>query len=129
MAGVSRKAISDPTTHYGNGRAATRLFFVQRLTGMANLLFLLFLGGFVVALAGEGREAMVGAVRNPLVALPLALMLVNVPVHMAIGMREVIEDYVHQPGLNRFCLMLNTFAAFVISAIGLGSVAILFFGG
>jgi succinate dehydrogenase / fumarate reductase, membrane anchor subunit len=119
---VDKRAIANPATHYGSGKAATRSFFVQRLTAALNVLLTLFLVWFVVQLAGADRAGMVALVRNPLVAFALVVLLINVAVHMRIGLREIIEDYVHDPRLNRFSLMLNTFFALAIGLLGLGAV-------
>jgi len=129
MTDIPHKRIADPTTHYGDGKAAVRHFVIQRATGALNVLLTLFFVWFVVSLAGADRAAMVEAVRNPIVALLLAVLVINVPVHMRIGMREVIEDYVHDHKLNRFSLMLNTFFALCIGLIGLGAIAKIFFWG
>ncbi|MBC8117972.1 MAG: succinate dehydrogenase, hydrophobic membrane anchor protein, partial [Burkholderiaceae bacterium] len=75
------------------------------------------------------RAEMVAALRQPLVALALAVLVINVPVHMRIGMREIVEDYVHEAKLERFCLMLNTFFALCIGLIGLGAIAKIYFWG
>lgn len=122
MVEVPNRVIADPRTHYGDGRTETRWFRIQRWTGMANVLFLLFLIWLVVRLAGADREAMVGAIRSPWVWVPLTLLLINVPLHMRIGMREIIEDYVHEPRLNCFALMVNTYVALVVGLVGLISV-------
>lgn len=119
---TSLKTISNPRTHYGDGRAETRSFLLQRLTGAVNIALTIFLVWFVVSLAGTGREAIVAGIRSPWVWAPLALLVVNVPIHMRIGMREVIEDYVHEPRLNRFALMANTYVAIVVAIVGLVSI-------
>lgn len=89
-----KRIIADPTAHYGSPRGATRGFITQRLTGALNVLFLGFLIWLVVRLAGADRAEMVAVVANPLVAIVLALLIVNVAIHMRIGMREIIEDYI-----------------------------------
>lgn len=122
MSGIPHKVIADPNTRYGDGRAATRQFTLQRITAMANVVFMLFIVWFVVRHAGEGHEALVATLRSPWVWIPLALLMINVPVHMRIGMREVIEDYVHEPRVNRFSLMANTYAALVIAVVGVLSI-------
>lgn len=119
---LDKRTIATPSTHYGSGPAATRHFKLQRLTGALNVVFLAFLVWLVVNLAGADRDAMVAAIRGPLVWIPLVLLLVVVPVHMRIGMREIIEDYIHEPRLNRFCLMLNTVFALLIGLLGIGAV-------
>jgi succinate dehydrogenase / fumarate reductase membrane anchor subunit len=129
MAHISHKVIADPKTRYGDGRSATRHLIVQRITGALNILFTAYLVWLVVNLAGADRAAMVAAIQNPWAWAPLVLLLLNVPVHMRIGMREIIEDYVHDPRLNRFSLMLNTSFALLISVIGIGSVLKIVFWG
>ena len=49
----TRAQIQTPSTHYGNAKASTRHFITQRLTGVFNILFALFIIWFVVSLAGR----------------------------------------------------------------------------
>lgn len=116
------KTIETPTSHYGSPKASTRSFKVQRITGALNIAFLAFLVWLVITLAPAGHATFIATVRNPLVWIPLLLLFVNAPIHMRIGMGEIIEDYVHDPGLNRFSLMLNTCVALVIGMVGIGAV-------
>lgn len=126
---IDKKTIADPESRYGSARAATRHFMVQRLTGMANILFLLFFAWFVVRLAGAERAEMVAVVAHPVVALILALLIVNVTAHMRIGMREVIEDYINEGRVNRFSLLCNDMFALGIALLALGSIAKIVFWG
>jgi succinate dehydrogenase / fumarate reductase membrane anchor subunit len=126
---VAHKLIADPKTHYGNGRTETRWFIVQRITGALNLAFLLFLIWFVLTMARADHDQFIATVRNPIVAVILALLVINVPMHMRIGMREIIEDYVHEPRLNRFCLMINVYFALMIGLLGLLAIAKIVFWG
>jgi succinate dehydrogenase / fumarate reductase, membrane anchor subunit len=119
---IDQRTIATPTSHYGSAKAATRHFKTQRITAALNIVFLAFLVWLVVTLARADYATMITTIRSPLVWIPLLLLLVNVPVHMRIGMREIIEDYVHNPRLNRFSLMLNTFFAFVIGLLGISAV-------
>ena len=123
------KAISTPSTHYGSGKAASRSFITQRVTGALNIVFTLFFVWLVVRLAGASANTMSDLIANPIVAVVVALMIISVAVHMRIGMREVIEDYVHDEKLNRLCLMLNTlFAALVALATLAALVKLVFWG-
>lgn len=120
---MDRKAIADPRTKYGSGKKATRRFIVQRLTGALNIGFTGFLAWLVIRLAGAGRADYVAVIGHPLVAVILALLIVNVAAHMRIGLREVIEDYVHDPRTNRLSLMLSTMFSLTIVLIALASIA------
>jgi succinate dehydrogenase / fumarate reductase membrane anchor subunit len=125
---IDKASIANPKTHYGSGKHATREFRTQRLTGMLNIVFTLFFVWFVVRLAGAGRAEMIEVVRNPLVALGLVLLIVNVSIHMRIGMHEVIEDYLYE-GQNKVANLANNVFAVVIPAVTILAVAKIVFWG
>jgi succinate dehydrogenase / fumarate reductase membrane anchor subunit len=126
---IDKRLIADPQVHYGSPKAATRAFTLQRLTAALNVLFLIFLVWLVVNLAGAERAQMLATVRNPFVAIVLALLIVNVTLHMRIGMREIIEDYMDEGRVNRLAMFLNDIFALAICLIGLISVATIVFWG
>ena len=126
---IDRKTIADPRTHYGDGKHATAGFKWQRITGAINILGLLFLIWLVVSLAGADRATFVTTVANPFVALATAIMVVVAVIHMRIGMREVIEDYVHDERLNRLSLWLNTLFCALIVVASLAALAKIVFWG
>ena len=125
---IDKTTISNPRTHYGSGRHATREFKTQRFTAMLNILFAIFFVWFVVRLAGADRAEMVEVVHNPLVALGLVLLIVNVSIHMRIGMHEVIEDYLYE-GQNKVANLANNVFAVVIPAVTVLAVAKIVFWG
>ncbi len=126
---IDKKLIADPDVHYGSPKAATRTFTLQRITAALNVLFLMFLVWFVASLAGAERAAMLSTIRNPFVAIVLALLVVNVSLHMRIGMREIIEDYMDEGRTNRLAMTVNDLFALVISVTGLAAVAKIVFWG
>ncbi|HEY4199712.1 MAG TPA: succinate dehydrogenase, hydrophobic membrane anchor protein [Devosiaceae bacterium] len=126
---MDKSIIADPHSRYGNARSATRHFIVQRLTGALNVLFTIFFIWLVVRLAGTARADMVAVIANPWVAILTALLILSVVIHMRIGMREVIEDYVHDPRLYSLSLTLNSFFAIAIAVLGwLALIKIVFWG-
>jgi succinate dehydrogenase / fumarate reductase, membrane anchor subunit len=122
---IDRATIADPKTHYGKG--GTRTFITQRITGALNIVFLGFFIWFVVHLAGADRAAVLDTVRNPLVAIVLCLLIVNVCIHMRIGMLEVIEDYIGEERANRLARIANTVFAVAVAALTILSVAKILF--
>lgn len=126
---VTRDMIADPRSRYGDGRAATRHFLLQRLSGVANLVFIGFLVVIVVRLAGAGREDALAFLGAPWIGLPFAVLFAIVCVHMRIGMAEIVEDYVHDPRLHRLSLLLNTVVATAIGLLGAGAVLKIVFWG
>ena len=126
---IDNKTIADPASRYGSPVAATRSFTFQRITGALNILFLGFLVWLVVNLAGAGRAEFVATVADPLVALVLALLIVNVCFHMRLGMREIIEDYVHDPRLGRLASGVNDIFAILVALAALAAlIKIVFWG-
>jgi succinate dehydrogenase / fumarate reductase membrane anchor subunit len=72
---------------------------------------------------------MVEVVRNPLVALGVVLLIINVSVHMRIGMHEVIMDYLDEGKQNRLAVVANNVFAVVIPAVTILAVAKIVFWG
>jgi succinate dehydrogenase / fumarate reductase membrane anchor subunit len=126
---IDKATIQNPSTHYGAARKSTRTFLTQRVTGALNILFLGFLIWLVVSLAGADRAQMVATISNPMVAVPLALLLVNVAIHMRIGMHEVIDDYVTAEGTHRLSSLANTAFAVLIALVGVGAIIKIVFWG
>ena len=126
---IDKAKISTPTTHYGSPRKATRHFMTQRISGALNIAFAIFFVWFVVRLAGADRADMVAVVRNPLVAIAICLLIINVCIHMRIGMLEVIEDYLDEDHTNRLAQRANTAFAILVAAITVISVAKIVFWG
>lgn len=126
---TDRRVIADPKSHYGDAKQATQSFKWQRATAAFNVFFLGFLVWLVVRLAGAERAQMVATIANPFVAILLALLIVNVCVHMRIGMREIIEDYVHDPRINRLSLGVNDIFSLGVALVALAAlIKIVFWG-
>lgn len=125
---IDKATISDPRTHYGSGKHATREFKTQRITGMLNIVFTIFFVWFVVSLAGADRAQMVETVRNPFVALGLVLLIINVSIHMRIGMHEVIADYLYEKQ-NKVANLANNVFAVLVPAVTILAVAKIVFWG
>ena len=126
---IDKRIIANPHAHQHAPHVATGHFIMQRLTGALNIAFLLFFAWFVVRLAGADRFEMVEVVRNPIVAIVLALLIVNVCVHMRIGMREIIADYLDEDRTNRLGLVANDLFVGAIGLIALISIAKIVFWG
>jgi succinate dehydrogenase / fumarate reductase membrane anchor subunit len=70
-----------------------------------------------------------GLIAKPLVALALLALIISAAIHMRIGLKEIIEDYVHGEGARVAAILLATFYAvgialasvYAIVKIGLGS--------
>jgi succinate dehydrogenase / fumarate reductase membrane anchor subunit len=81
----------------------------MRVTAVAlvplTMLFVLIL----LSLVGSDFAAARARLSQPLVAIPLLLLVVTGIYHMQLGMRTIIEDYVHGEGAKTAALMGNLF--------------------
>lgn len=105
--------------YLGASREGTGHFINQRLTAAANAILLTVLAVVAVALSGRTYPQAVALVGSPWVAVPLALAIVSVCIHLRIGLQVIIEDYVHGDGARVLLLILNTFFAVAVGAVAL----------
>ena len=100
----------------GSAKEGADHFWVQRVTAVANLVLAVFLVWLVASLAGADHATVKARLADPLVALPLLLLIVSGMIHMRLGMQVIIEDYVHGEGSKIVLLLLNTFFAILVGA-------------
>jgi len=106
----------------GSARAGTEHFIAQRLTALANAILVIALAVIAIALSGKSYAEAVAFVGSAWVAVPLALAIISVAIHMKLGIKVVIEDYVHADGVRIALLVANTFFAVAIGAVALFSI-------
>jgi succinate dehydrogenase / fumarate reductase membrane anchor subunit len=107
----------------GSARHGTQHWIQQRVTAAASVLLvvwflisLLRLPGFAY---GEVREWLA----QPLVAVPMILMVANLFWHLRLGLQVVIEDYVHEEGAKFGTILLLNFYAVAGAACGIFAIA------
>jgi succinate dehydrogenase / fumarate reductase, membrane anchor subunit len=104
-------------------------FWMQRLTGAANLLLMIAFVIIVAKMWGRPYPEAVALVAQPIVAIILLLTVVSVTIHMRLGMQVIIEDYVHDNGLKFAALTANTFYAVAVAAACLYAIVRVGLGG
>lgn len=104
-------------------------FITQRTTGAA--LVVLILWGIGVALGmAKADYATTGAwLSSPWNAVPAILLIGVAFTHMNIGMRVIIEDYIHVPATKIGLLILSLFVCWAGAAVGIFSILKVAFGG
>ncbi|MGV1014155.1 MAG: succinate dehydrogenase, hydrophobic membrane anchor protein [Methyloceanibacter sp.] len=113
----------------GSARKGTETFWRQRVTAIANIPLVLFLIYVIVTHAGADYDQVRGFLAQPVVALAMLALTISAATHMRIGLKEIIEDYVHGEGAKVFAILLATFyaagialaSAYAIVKISLGS--------
>ena len=103
----------------GSAKTGTEEFWLQRMTAIAGIPLTLAGLFLVISLTGRSYPAVKQILGSPLVAVLLILFILALVVHMRIGVKIVIEDYVYDKNRKVTLLILNTFFAW---AIGLACV-------
>ncbi|MBK5911152.1 succinate dehydrogenase, hydrophobic membrane anchor protein [Rhodothalassium salexigens] len=106
----------------GSAKSGTGHWWRQRVTAVINLVLVSWLIVSLVAMAGSGYDALVGWIRNPVVAALLILCVINVFYHVRLGLQVVVEDYVHREGLKVALLILMTLVCAGLGLLGVVSV-------
>jgi succinate dehydrogenase / fumarate reductase membrane anchor subunit len=101
----------------GAARSGTETFWRQRLTAVANIPLVIFLIYTIVTHVGASYEEVRAYLVRPLFALALLALVISAAIHMRIGLKEIIEDYVHG-GMKVVAILLATFFA---TGVGLAS--------
>jgi succinate dehydrogenase / fumarate reductase membrane anchor subunit len=102
----------------GAAHGGTETFWRQRMTAIANIPLVLFLILSIVTHIGAGYGEVKNYLAQPVVAILLLALVISAAIHMRIGLKEIIEDYVHG-GAKVVAILLATFFA---AGVGLASV-------
>ena len=103
----------------GSARAGTEVFVAQRLSALALIPLLIWFVTSILSLIGADYASVVAWIRSPWVTVFLILLMLILLYHALIGLREVIQDYVHHEVLKAITLVCMQF--FVVT-IALASV-------
>ena len=111
----------------GSAKSGTEHWWHERLSAVASIpttLFLIWLG---MAVAGRDQAAIVALLIHPMIAIGLALSIINMLWHMRLGMQVIIEDYVHG-GAKFWLLIANNFLVALLAAASLQAIVRLIAG-
>jgi succinate dehydrogenase / fumarate reductase membrane anchor subunit len=112
----------------GSAKAGTEHWWVQRVTAVAGIPLTVFLIGFILTHIGASRAEMLASLKNPIVAILMALTMINMLWHMKLGMQVIIEDYVHSARNKFAALLLNAFFTAALGVAALYAILKMSFG-
>ncbi len=113
----------------GAAREGTGAFWAIRVTAVALIVLALYFIGLVISLNGADYATVHAVLSRPFVALMLALFVLVGLAHTRIGMREIIEDYVHAEGVKLALLILSIFFCVAVGAAAIFALLKLTLGG
>lgn len=94
----------------------------ERVSALALTLLTAWAVWFVWQIAGGGYEGAVEALRRPINAVLLALTIGASFYHTQMGVRVIVEDYIHRPASKATLLILNLFVCWALAAAGIFAV-------
>lgn len=93
----------------GSAKGGTRSYVLKQASGLALGLLTPYMIGAGIYLLGRDRAFMVSSMGSFWIAPALTGFIVLSAIHMDIGMRAIIEDYIHGPMRKLALLFLNSF--------------------
>lgn len=105
----------------GSAKHGVSHFIAERVTSVALAPLSLWLVWFCIEVARGGYAAAHALLASPVQAALASLTLVVGLYHAMIGMRVIIEDYIHKTPTKAALLMLNTFVGWAAAAVGVVS--------
>jgi len=103
---------------WGSAREGVAPWWFERVTAVALVPLTLWLAASLIALAGADYATVVGWLKRPLASLLMVLQLTALFSHLALGLRVVIEDYVHS-GAKIPALLAVYFGCFSLAVTGI----------
>lgn len=113
---------------YGSAKEGTGHWWAQRLTSVALIVLGCWFVISLLALPGLDYPTVVAWMRGGWTAPVLILFVIVSAWHSQLGIRVVIEDYVHEIGMKTIALGLVSFAHVIVVAIGIFAVLRVAFG-
>ncbi len=95
----------------GAAHRGTETFWRQRLTAIANVPLTIFLILSILTHIGASFDQVHAYLARPLVALAMLALVLSASIHMRIGLKEIIEDYVHGEGWKVAAILAASFFA------------------
>ena len=113
----------------GSAGHGSQHWISQRVTAVGNILLTIWFALSLILLPNFDYETVSEWLSQPLVAVPMILMLACIFWHVRLGLQVLIEDYVHDAGLKFGAIMLLNFYVIGAGAFGIFMVAKLAFTG
>jgi succinate dehydrogenase / fumarate reductase membrane anchor subunit len=113
----------------GSAKHGGEHWLKQRLTAIGNLLLTTWFVVSLLMIPSFQHGALAQWLAQPLVAVPMILMIVNIFTHVRLGLQVMIEDYVHDDGLKFATMALLNFYVIASAVFGIFVVAKLAFTG
>jgi succinate dehydrogenase / fumarate reductase membrane anchor subunit len=100
---------------HGSAKSGTQHFWYQRLTAVALVPLTLWFVWSVVRYTGAPYEQVIAFLSDPVSAVAMAMFILVGLLHMLLGVKVVIEDYIHRESTKIALLVLVHFAVLAVA--------------
>ena len=100
--------------YLGSAKSGTTGSVHMRLTSLALVPLTVGFVWLVLSLIGKPYEAALATLSQPLASIFLLLFILASIYHMQLGMRNIVEDYIHGEHAKDWTLAANLFFCFVV---------------
>ena len=113
----------------GSAHDGVRHWWMQRLTSIALVPLTVWFVVSLLALPSLGYGTVIAWMSQSWTALLLILLVLTAAWHSQLGVRVVVEDYIHGAGARTLTLVLIGFAHVLLAAAGVFAILKVAFGG
>jgi succinate dehydrogenase / fumarate reductase membrane anchor subunit len=112
----------------GSAKSGVHHWWLQRVTAVGNFALMVWFIVSLLLLPNLDHSSVLAWIGQPLVAVPLMLLVLSTFWHARLGVQVMIEDYVHAEGLKLLSVLALNFFILGLGALALFSIARIAFG-
>jgi succinate dehydrogenase / fumarate reductase membrane anchor subunit len=113
----------------GSAREGVGHWRMQRMTAVALIPLTLWFAASLIAHAKSDYGVFILWLRQPLTTVLMVLLLIALFYHMALGLRVVVEDYVHNDRIKMPAVVAINLGSFALGVAGIVATLHIAFGG
>ena len=113
----------------GSAKGGAHHWWLQRLTSIALVPLSIWFTISILALPSMDRATVITWMAQSWTALLLIVLVLVATYHSQLGVRVVVEDYVHTPGMKTLTLVILTFVHTLLAVAGVFAILKVAFGG
>ena len=112
----------------GSAKSGVHHWCMQRVTAVGNLVLLLWFIVSLLLLPSLSHSSVTAWLAQPVVAVPMLLLIISSFWHLRLGVQVMIEDYIHAEGTKMLALLALKFYVVALAATAIFSVLSIAFG-
>lgn len=103
----------------GSAKEGVEHWWIQRATAAALIPLTVWFAASLIAITGSDYGTVIAWFKKPLTPILMVLLLIALFHHMALGLRVVVEDYVHSDRIKIPTVVTIRFACFALAVAGI----------